>query len=151
MSRGRIIDAASLSTVCEPGVFDGKVCSELALQILERLHDSSSGTLRDTIEQMFCFRQIIRFSGTLSSKCVPDRPDFFLHLPFSGSSTSTECLNSYFRAVQLHSERPQTKQTFTRSFPGFFCFSFGRYAWINDHMVKDCSPVPFPVMLDTTQ
>jgi hypothetical protein len=34
MSQDRIIDAVSLSTVCERDVFDGKDCFELGLQIL---------------------------------------------------------------------------------------------------------------------
>jgi hypothetical protein len=34
LAQDRPIDAVSLSTVCEPGVFDGKDCSELGLQIL---------------------------------------------------------------------------------------------------------------------
>jgi hypothetical protein len=32
MSEDRLIDAVSLSTVCEPDVFDGKDCFELGLQ-----------------------------------------------------------------------------------------------------------------------
>jgi hypothetical protein len=31
MSQDRLIDAVSLSTVCEPEVFDGKDCFELGL------------------------------------------------------------------------------------------------------------------------
>jgi hypothetical protein len=73
-----------LSTVCEPDVFDGKDCFELALHIVGTLCDASSGTLRDTIEQLFCFRQITRFSTAFSSRFVPDRLLFFLYLPFSG-------------------------------------------------------------------
>jgi hypothetical protein len=99
MSQNRSIDAISLSTLCEPGVLDGKDCFELALQILGALHDASSGMLRDAIKQLFCFRQITRFSTAFSSRCVPDRPFFFLHLPVSGSSTLMEWLNSYFRIV----------------------------------------------------
>jgi hypothetical protein len=33
MSQDRLIDAVSLSTVCEPDVFDGKGCFELGLRI----------------------------------------------------------------------------------------------------------------------
>jgi hypothetical protein len=62
MPQNRPIDAVSLSPVCEPDVLDGKDCFELALQILGALRDASSGMLRDTIEQLFCFRQITRFS-----------------------------------------------------------------------------------------
>jgi hypothetical protein len=83
MSQNRPIDAVSLSTVCEPDVLDGKDCFELALQILGALRDASSEMLRDTFEQLFCFRQIIRFSAAFSSRCVPGRPLFFLHLPVS--------------------------------------------------------------------
>jgi hypothetical protein len=99
MSQNRPIDAVSLSTVREPDVLDGKDCFELALQILGPIRDASSGMLRDTIEQLFCFRQIARFSTAFSSRCVPDRPLFFLHLPVSGSFTLMECLNSYFRMI----------------------------------------------------
>jgi hypothetical protein len=65
MSQNRPIDAVSLSTVCKPDVLDGKDCFELALQILGALRDVSSGMLRDRIEQLFCFRQIPRFSTAL--------------------------------------------------------------------------------------
>jgi hypothetical protein len=33
MSQDRFIDTVSLSTVCKPGVFDGKNCFELGLQV----------------------------------------------------------------------------------------------------------------------
>jgi hypothetical protein len=72
MSQNRPIDAVSPSTVCEPDAIDGKHCLELALQILGALRDAPSGMLRDTIEQLFCFRQITRFSTAFSSRCVPD-------------------------------------------------------------------------------
>jgi hypothetical protein len=49
----RLINAVSLSIVCRPDVVDGKDCFELALQILGTLGDDSSGTLKDTIEQLF--------------------------------------------------------------------------------------------------
>jgi hypothetical protein len=61
-----------------------------------------------------------------------------------------ECLNPYFRIIQLDAESPQTQQIFSRSFPRFFFFSFRRYIWRNDHMAKDCRRVAFPVMLDIT-
>jgi hypothetical protein len=77
MSQDRFIDAVSLSTVCEPDVFDGKDCFELGLQILGALRDASSGTLRDTIQQLFCSRQITRFSTPFSSRRVSDRHLFF--------------------------------------------------------------------------
>jgi hypothetical protein len=48
MSQNRPIDAVSLFIVCNPDVLDGKDCFKLALQILGRLHDASSGMLRDT-------------------------------------------------------------------------------------------------------
>jgi hypothetical protein len=150
MSQNRPIDAVSLSTVCEPDVLDGKDCFELALRILGALRDASLGMLRDTIEPLFCFRHITRFSTDFSSRCVPDRPLFFLHLPVSGSSTLMECLNSYFMIIQLDAQRPQTQQIFIQSFPRFFFLSLGRYVWENDHMVKDCCRVAFPVMLDMT-
>jgi hypothetical protein len=72
MSQNRPIDAVSLSTVCEPYVRDGKDFFELALQILGALRDASSRVFRDIIEQLFCFRQITRFSTAFSSRCVPD-------------------------------------------------------------------------------
>jgi hypothetical protein len=64
-SQDRLIDAVSLSTVCRPNVFDSQDCFELGLQILGASRDASSGTLRDTIQQLFCSRQTTRFS-TLS-------------------------------------------------------------------------------------
>jgi hypothetical protein len=137
MSQNRPVDAVSLSTVCEPDVLDGKDYFELAFQILGALRDASSGMLRDTIEHLFCFRQITRFSTAFSSRCVSDRPLFFLHLLVSGASTLMECLNSYFRMIQLDAERLQTQQIFIRPFPRFFFLSLGRYAWGNDHMAKD--------------
>jgi hypothetical protein len=58
MPQDRLIDAVSLSIVCEPDVFDGKDRFELGLQTFRALHDASSGALRDTIQQLFCSRQI---------------------------------------------------------------------------------------------
>jgi hypothetical protein len=49
MSQNRLIDAVSLSIVCESDVFDGKDCFELGLEILGALRDASSETLRDMI------------------------------------------------------------------------------------------------------
>jgi hypothetical protein len=56
MCQDRLINAVSLSTVCEPDVFDGKHCFELSLQILGALGDAFLGTLRDTIRQLFYFQ-----------------------------------------------------------------------------------------------
>jgi hypothetical protein len=42
-------------------------------------------------------------------------------------------------------------QIFIRSFPRFFFFSLGRHVWGNDHMVKDCTRVTFPVTFDMTR
>jgi hypothetical protein len=53
MSQDRFIDAVALSTVRESHVFDGKDCFELGLQVLGALRDAFSGTLRDTIQQLF--------------------------------------------------------------------------------------------------
>jgi hypothetical protein len=148
MSQDRLIDAVSLSTVCELDSFDGKGCFELGLQILGALHDISSGTLRDTIQQLFCSRQITRFSTPFSSRCVSDRHSFFWHFPISESSTWIKCLNSRLRVIQLDVEISQIEQNFIRSFPGFFFWSLDRHVWTNDHMAKDCSRITFPVMLD---
>jgi hypothetical protein len=120
VSQNPLMDAVSLSNICEPDVLDGKDCFELALQVLGALRDASSGMLRDTIEQLFCFRQITRFSAAFSSRCVPDRSLFFLHPLVSGSSILTECLNSYIRVIQLDAKPPQTQQIFIHSFPRFF-------------------------------
>jgi hypothetical protein len=120
MSQNRPIDAVSLSTISEPDVLDDKNCFELALQILGASSHASSGMCRDTIEQLFCFRQITQFYGAFSSRCVPDQPLFFLHLPVSGSFTLMECLNSYFKIIQLDAEPPQTQQIFIVHFLGSF-------------------------------
>jgi hypothetical protein len=109
MSQNRSIDTVPLSTVCEPDLPDGKDCFELVWQTLRSLRDASSGMLRDIIEQLFCFRQITRFSTAFSSRCVPDWPLFFLHLPVSGSSTLKEYLNCYFRITPLDNKSPQTQ------------------------------------------
>jgi hypothetical protein len=71
ISQDLLIDAVSLSTGCEPDVFDGKECFELGLQILGALRGASSGTLRETIQQLFCSRQITRFSTPLSPDIFP--------------------------------------------------------------------------------
>jgi hypothetical protein len=76
MSQDPLIDAVSLTTVCEPYVFDGKDCFQLGLQILEAFHDVSSGTLRHTNQQLFCSRQITRFSTPFSSRRVSDPHSF---------------------------------------------------------------------------
>jgi hypothetical protein len=70
ISQDRLIDAVSLSTVCEPDVFDGKDCLELGLQILGALGDASSGTLKGIIQQLLCSRQITRFSTPFSLRRV---------------------------------------------------------------------------------
>jgi hypothetical protein len=77
MSQDRSVDALSLLIVCEPGVFDGKDCFELGLQILGALRDASSGTLRDIIQQLLCSGQITQFSPPLSSRRVLDQRSFF--------------------------------------------------------------------------
>jgi hypothetical protein len=118
MSQDRLIDAASLSTVCEPDVFDGKDCFELGLQILGTLRDASSGMLRDKIQQLFCSRQITRLSTPFSPRPVANRHSFFLHLPVFESFTWIESLNSYIRVIQLDAESPQTQQNCIRSFTG---------------------------------
>jgi hypothetical protein len=147
MFQGQFIDVVSLSTVCKPDLVDGRDCLELPLQMLRAFRDASSGTLRDIIEQLFCFRQIARFSTAFSSRYVSGRPLFFWHLPVSRSSTLIEYLSSHFRIIQLDAESPQTQQNFSRSFPMFF-LSLDRCARTNNHMVKDCNRVIFPVVLD---
>jgi hypothetical protein len=78
MSQDRLIETVSLSNIYEPDVwFDHKHCSELGLQRLGTLHDAFSGTLRDTVQQLFCSRQITRFSTRFSSGRVSDRHVFF--------------------------------------------------------------------------
>jgi hypothetical protein len=77
MSQDRLIDAVPLLTVCEPDVFDGKDCFELGLQILGALRDAFSETLRDAIQQLFCSREITRFSTPFSSRLVSNRHSFF--------------------------------------------------------------------------
>jgi hypothetical protein len=78
MSQNRPINIVSLSIVCEPDVLDDKDCFELVLQILGALRDASSGMLRDTIEELFCFRQISWFSTAFSSICVPKSTSILL-------------------------------------------------------------------------
>jgi hypothetical protein len=77
MSQDRLIDAVSLSTVCEPDFFLGKDCFEIGLQILGARRDTSSGTLKDTTQQLFCFRQITRLSPPFSFRPVSNRHLFF--------------------------------------------------------------------------
>jgi hypothetical protein len=106
MSQNRPTDAVSLSIVCEPDVLDSKYCVELALQISRPLTDASSGMFRGTSKQLFCFRQITRFSIAFSSRCVSD-PVLFFFIPFRlRTSPLTECLNSYFRVILLDAEPP---------------------------------------------
>jgi hypothetical protein len=78
MSQDWFIDAVSLSTVslltvCEPGAFNVKDCFKLGLRILGALHNASSGTLRDIIQQLFCSRPITRFSAHSSPRRVSGR------------------------------------------------------------------------------
>jgi hypothetical protein len=127
MSQDRLIDAVSLSTVCEPDAFDDKYCFELSLQISGALRDAPSGTLRDTIQQLFCSRQVTRISTRFSSRRVSDQHSFFWHLPVSWSSAWIECLNSCLRIIQFDAEPPQTQQNFICSFPRFFLLILGRH------------------------
>jgi hypothetical protein len=48
----------------------------------------------------------------------------------------------------LDAEPAQTQQNFIRSFPRFFFSSLSRHVRTNNHMVKDCGRVTFPVMFD---
>jgi hypothetical protein len=109
MSQNRLIDGVSLSTVCEPDAFDGKDCFELGLQILRTPCDAALRTLRDTIQQLFCSRQITRFSTPFCCGRVSDRHSFLLHLPVSGSSPWIKCLNSCLWVIQLDAELPQAQ------------------------------------------
>jgi hypothetical protein len=61
-----------------------------------------------------------------------------------------ECLNSYFRIIQLDAEPLQTQQIFILLFPRFRFLSLGRYLWGNNHLAKDCRRVTFQVMLNRT-
>jgi hypothetical protein len=97
MSQDRLVDAVSLSTTCEPDVFDGNDCFQLGLQILGVLRDASSGIPRDIIQQLFCSRQITRLYTLFSSRRASNRCSFFWHLPISGSFARIECLNSCLR------------------------------------------------------
>jgi hypothetical protein len=148
MSQDWLIDAASLSTVCEPDLFDGKDYFQLGLHILGALLDAFLGTPRNIIQQLFCSRQITRLSTPVSSRRVSDRHSFFWHLPVSGSSTWIEGLNHCLRVIQFHVGPPQTQQNFIRSFLRFFFLSLGHHVWTRDRMVKDYSRVTFPVMFD---
>jgi hypothetical protein len=58
MSQDWFIDGESLLTAGEPDIVDGKDRFELAVQIVGPVRDASSRMLRDTIKQLFCFRQI---------------------------------------------------------------------------------------------
>jgi hypothetical protein len=114
----RVIDAVSLSTACELDVFDGKDCFELGLQTLGVLRDASSGTLRDTIQQLFCSRQITRFSTPFFSRRVSDQHSFFWHIPVSGPSTWIECLNSCLRVFNLIPNHLKHNKISLVHFPG---------------------------------
>jgi hypothetical protein len=60
MSQHHVTNAVSISTICKHDFRDAKVCSKLALKILEAIRDSSSGTLRSTIEYLVCFKLTTR-------------------------------------------------------------------------------------------
>jgi ubiquitin C-terminal hydrolase len=93
MSPHDVTGAVSLSTICEPDLHDAKDCSELALKILRALRDSSSGTLRSTIEHFVCFKLTTRFQARFSCRLVTNSPSFLLHLPVFGSSTFIDCVD----------------------------------------------------------
>jgi hypothetical protein len=141
MSQDRLIDAASLSTVCEPDVFDGKDCFGLGLHIWGELPAGSSGMLRDTIQQLFRFRQVTRLSIPLCSRRVSDRHSFFRHLPVSGSSSWVECLNSRLRVIQLDAEPPQIQKN---SFVHFLCSSEASVATYEQTIIWRKIVAPFP-------
>jgi hypothetical protein len=82
ISQDPLIDAVSLSAVCEPDVFDGNDGVELGLHTLGALRDASSGTLRDTVQQLFFPRQITRFSTAFPSDIFPIDIHFSDTLPF---------------------------------------------------------------------
>jgi hypothetical protein len=59
MCQRRTVDAILPSNVCGPGVLGAKNYVELALPFLGELHDSSSGRLRSTTEQLVCGHSIL--------------------------------------------------------------------------------------------
>jgi ubiquitin C-terminal hydrolase len=150
MSQHHVIDAVSLSTICEPDFHDAKDCSEFALKILGANRDSSSGTLRSTIEHSVCFKLTTRFRARFSFRLVTNPPSFLLHRPVFGSSTLIDCLDSFFGIILLNSQSTETQQHFISFFPRFLFIHLGRDVWNRDHIEKDCRTIAFPVILDMT-
>jgi hypothetical protein len=103
-----------------------------------------------------------RFGTQFNSCFVPDRLLDFIPLYPQTCFRSTFILLTHSRFRILYLDRmPEflLQGYFTwcwttwntikvHSFPRFLFLSFGRQVSTNDHMVKDCSHVTFPVMLD---
>jgi hypothetical protein len=151
MSQHHVTEAVSLSTICEPDLHDAKDCSELALKILGALHDSSSETIRSTIEHFPCFKLTTRFRARFSSRLVTNPPSFLLHLPVFGSSTLIDCLDSFFGNFPLNSQSTETQQHFISFFPRFLSIHLSCDVWNRDHIGKDCCTGTFLVILAMTQ
>jgi hypothetical protein len=150
MSQHHVTDAVSLSNICEPDLHDAKDCPELALKILGALRDSSSGTLRSTIEYFVCFKLTTRFQARFSSRLVTNPPSFLLRLPVFGSSTLIDCPDSFFGIIPLNSQSTERQQHFISFFPRVLFIHLGRNVWNRDHIEKDCRIIAFPVILDMT-
>jgi uncharacterized UBP type Zn finger protein len=73
-----------------------------------------------------------------------------LSLSVLGSSTSIQCLDSFFASISLQAEVLKTQQHFIGSFPMFLFLNLGREEWQFVHMEKDFRPITFRVMLDMT-
>jgi hypothetical protein len=112
MDKRQLTNAISLEEIREPDVLDGKDCSELALQVLSTLHNSSSGTLRATIESLVCFELTTRFREGLSERLAADPPASVSRLTILGASTMIESLVSFFQLIRLDSDASQHTTTF---------------------------------------
>jgi hypothetical protein len=66
MSQNQVTAAVSVSTVCEPVLIDAKNCSELGIQILAPLRDSSARRLGFVITIWFVLNSLLNFVAVYS-------------------------------------------------------------------------------------
>jgi uncharacterized UBP type Zn finger protein len=148
MSNHRLANAISLATIDDPDIPPPQDSTEIARHILGALHDSASGKLKSTIENLICFHLITEIWDRTWTSRRNKTLEYMLCLPISGCSNLIQCLDSYFATVTNELDSSETVHRYIRSFPKFFFIRLIREAWNIDHIEKDCRSIAFPLKLN---
>jgi hypothetical protein len=148
MSNHQLANAISLSTIDDPDIPPPQDSAEIALYILRALHDSSSGKLESTIENLICFQMVTEIWDSSWTDRIDNTLEYMLCLPIHGCSNLIQCLDSYFATVTNELNSSETVHRYLRSFPKFFFIQLIREVWNIDHIEKDCHFIAFPLKLN---